>query len=136
METLYTSSVTAIGGRDGQIKSSDGVLDMELRKPKEMGGPGSFTNPEQLFAAAWGACYLSALKGVAKHDKVDATDAHVNVQISFNKDGQLFELSAVLDVHIPNISLAVTQELAEKAHKVCPYSKAIRNNIKVEITAV
>lgn len=136
MEKLYTASVTAVGGRDGHIKSSDGVLDLELRKPKELEGQGGTTNPEQLFAAAWGACYLGALGSVAAHDGVDVGEANVNVQVSFNKDGNAFALSADLDVHIPGLAHDEAQKLAEKAHKGCPYSKATRGNIEVRVTAV
>lgn len=136
MEKLYTASVTAIGGRDGHIKSSDGILDFDLRKPKEMGGQGGASNPEQLFAAAWGACYLGALGSVAAHDGVDVSEAHVNVHVSFNKDGNSFALSADLDVHIPGISHEEAQHLADKAHRACPYSKATRGNIETRITAV
>ncbi len=136
MEKLYTASVTATGGRDGHIKSSDGVLDLELRKPKELDGQGGTTNPEQLFAGAWGACYLGALGSIAAHDGVDITDATVNVQVSFNKDGNAFALSADLDVHIPGLAHDEVQKLAEKAHKTCPYSKATRGNIEVRVTAV
>ncbi len=136
MEKLYTASVTAIGGRDGHIKSSDGALDLELRKPKELDGQGGTTNPEQLFAAAWGACYLGALGSVAAHDGIDVTDAHVNVQVSFNKDGNAFALSADLDVHIPGLAHDEAQLLVEKAHKGCPYSKATKGNIAIRVTAV
>ncbi|MBB2144815.1 Ohr family peroxiredoxin [Pedobacter sp. LMG 31464] len=136
MEKLYTASVTAIGGRDGHIKSSDGTLDFELRKPKELGGQGGATNPEQLFAAAWGACYLGALGSVAERDGVDISAANVNVHVSFNKDGNAFVLSADLDVHIPGISHEDAQALADKAHRTCPYSKATRGNIEVRVTAV
>lgn len=136
MNKLYTASVIAKGGRDGHIKSTDGILDFELKKPKEMGGQGGATNPEQLFAAAWGACYLGALKSVADHDGTDAGEATVNVQVSFNEDGKGFALSAELDVHIPEVSFDETQRLADMAHKVCPYSKATRGNIEVRVTAV
>jgi len=136
MEKLYTAAVTATGGRDGHIKSSDGVLDLELRKPKELEGQGGTTNPEQLFAAAWGACYLGALGSIAEHEGIDVTDANVNVQVSFNKDGNAFALSADLDVHIPGLAHDVVQNLADKAHKTCPYSKATRGNIEVRVTAV
>ena len=136
MEKLYTASVTAIGGRDGHIKSSDGILDFELRRPKELDGQGGATNPEQLFAAAWGACYLGALGSVAEHEGLDASEANVNVHISFNKDGNAFALSAELDVHIPGLSHEESQALADKAHKACPYSKATKGNIEVRITAV
>lgn len=136
MEKLYTASVTANGGRDGHIKSADGILDFELRRPTELGGQGGATNPEQLFAAAWGACYLGALGSVAEHDGVDTSEATVNVQVSFNKDGNAFTLSADLDVHIPGLAHDETQKLAEKAHRACPYSKATKGNIEVRVTAV
>ena len=136
MEKLYTASVTATGGRDGHIKSSDGIIEFDLRKPREMGGQGGSTNPEQLFAAAWGPCYLGALGSVAQHDGVDTTEATVNVHVSFNKDGNAFVLSADLDVHIPGISLDEAQKLADKAHRACPYSKATKGNIETRVTAI
>ncbi|WP_293789695.1 organic hydroperoxide resistance protein [uncultured Pedobacter sp.] len=136
MEKLYTAEVTAIGGRDGHIKSSDGILDFDLRKPKELGGQGGATNPEELFAAAWGPCYLGALGSIAEHEGVDVSEAQVKVLVSFNKDGNSFALSADLDVHIPGISHEEAQTLAEKAHRACPYSKATRGNIEVRVTAV
>lgn len=136
MEKLYTAEVTATGGRDGHIHSSDGVLDLEIRKPRELDGQGGGTNPEQLFAAAWGPCYLGALGSVAVRAGVDVSQANVNVLVSFNKDGNAFALSADLDVHIPNVSLEEAQEMADKAHKACPYSKATRGNIEVRVTAI
>ena len=136
MEKLYTAEVTATGGRGGHIKSSDGQLDFEIKKPKELGGQGGATNPEQLFAAAWGPCYLGALGSVAERDGVDTSEANVNVLVSFNKDGNAFVLSADLDVHIPGISLEEAQQLADKAHRACPYSKATRGNIEVRVTAI
>jgi len=136
MEKLYTAEVTATGGRDGHIKSSDGVLELELRKPKELGGQGGASNPEQLFAAAWGACYLGALGSIADHEGVDTSEANVNVQVSFNKDGNVFGLSADLDVHIPGITTEEAQKIADKAHKTCPYSKATKGNIEVRVTAI
>ncbi len=136
MEKMYTAAVTAIGGRDGQVKSNDGLLDLELRKPKEMGGTGGTTNPEQLFAAAWGACYLGALGSIAEHEGKDIQDAHVNVSVSFNKEGNAYVLSAQLDVHIPDLPIDEAQKLADKAHRTCPYSKATRGNIEVQVNAV
>lgn len=136
MEKLYTASVTAQGGRDGHIKSSDGILDFELKRPKELEGQGGATNPEQLFAAAWGPCYLGALGSIAEREGIDVSEATVNVQISFNKDGKAFALSADLDVHVPGISHDETQRIADLAHKTCPYSKATRGNIEVRVTAV
>ena len=136
MEKLYTAVVTAQGGRDGHIKSSDGILEMELRKPHEIGGQGGASNPEQLFAGAWGACYLGALGTIAKDEGLDASEASVNVHVTFNQDGKEFALSAELDVHIPGIPVEEVQILADKAHQVCPYSKATRNNIEVRVTAI
>ena len=136
MEKLYTASVIATGGRDGHVKSSDGILDIELRRPKEMGGQGGASNPEQLFAAAWGACYLGALGSVADHEGIDASEATVNVQVSFNEDGKAFALSAELDIHIPGLGHDETQRIAEMAHKTCPYSKAVKGNIEVRVFAV
>lgn len=136
MEKLYTASVTAKGGRDGHIKSSDGIIEFELRKPKELGGQGGATNPEQLFAAAWGACYLGALGTIAQHEGVDSSEATVEVHISFNQDGNLYLLSAELDVHIPGITIEEAQSIADKAHRVCPYSKATKGNISTRVTAL
>ncbi|MNK73589.1 Organic hydroperoxide resistance protein OhrB [compost metagenome] len=136
MEKLYTAEVTATGGRDGHIKSGDGILDFDVRKPKELGGQGGATNPEELFAAAWGPCYLGALGSIAEREGIDVSEANVKVLVSFNKDGNSFVLSADLDVHIPGISHEEAQSLAEKAHRTCPYSKATKGNIEVRVTAV
>ncbi len=137
MEKVYTAVVTAKGGRDGSIKSSDGVLNLDLKKPVEMGGEGgNHTNPEQLFAGAYGACYLGALGTVAKHDGIDVSEATAEVHVSFNKDGNAYALSAELHVHIPGQGLQEAQHLAEKAHRACPYSKAIRGNVDVKVIAV
>lgn len=138
MEKIYTAVVTAKGGRDGHIKSSDGVIDLELNKPKSMGGSDDgFANPEMLFAGAYGACYLGALGSVAKRDNVDVTEATAEVHVSFNKESDTsFALSAELHVHIPGLDLADTQRLADLAHKTCPYSKATRGNIDVKVLAV
>jgi osmotically inducible protein OsmC len=136
MEKLYTATVTAKGGRDGHIKSSDGILDTDIKKPKELDGQGGAPNPEQLFAGAWGSCFLGALGSVASRDGVDVSEATVDVHVSFNKDGNSFLLSAELDVHIPNITIEEAQKLADIAHKGCPYSKATRGNIEVKVTAI
>lgn len=137
MEKLYTASVTSTGGRDGHVKSSDGILDFDVRKPHELGGQGGNTNPEQLFAAAWGACYLGALGSIADREGVDISEANVTVHISFNKETESsFALSADLDVHIPGVSLEEAQKISELAHKTCPYSKATKGNIETRITAI
>jgi len=136
MEKLYTAVVTAKGGRDGHIKSSDGILETDLHKPHEMGGQGGASNPEQLFAGAWGACYLGALGSIAEREGADVSEASVDVQVSFNKDGNAFALSAELDVHIPGITTEEAQKLADKANIVCPYSKATKGNINTRVTAI
>ena len=136
MEKLYTAVVTATGGRDGHIQSADGTLDLDIRKPREMDGDGKGTNPEQLFAAAWGPCFLGALGVVAQQANVDVSDASIDVKVSFNKDGNAFVLSAELEVHIPGMSAEEAQQLVDKAHRACPYSKATRGNIDVKVTAI
>lgn len=137
MEKLYTAVVTAKGGRDGHIKSSDGVIDLDLKVPKAMGGTeDGYANPELLFAGAWGSCYLGALGSVGKRDGVDVSEATVDVQVSFNKESEAsYALSAELYVHIPGIDQEKAQKLADAAHKGCPYSKATRNNIDVKVIA-
>jgi Ohr subfamily peroxiredoxin len=137
MEKLYTAVVTANGGRDGHIKSSDGIIDMDLKAPKAMGGEDGFANPELLFAGAWGSCYLGALGSIGKRDSVDVSDASVDVHISFNQAGEAsYQLSAELHVHIPGVELEKAQKMADAAHKGCPYSKATRGNIDVVVKAI
>ncbi|TJZ51485.1 organic hydroperoxide resistance protein [Sphingobacterium olei] len=135
-EKLYTAEVTAIGGRDGVIKSSDGVLDFAVRKPESMGGKGGATNPEQLFAAAWSSCFLGAMGAVSEKDNVDLKDTQVTVRISFNSEGNSAFLSAELEAYVPSLDKAQTQALIEKAHRVCPYSKATKGNIDTSLKAV
>jgi osmotically inducible protein OsmC len=133
---LYTAEVTAIGGRDGAVKSSDGIIDFEVHKPEAMGGKGGATNPEQLFAAAWSSCFLGALGAVGKKDGVDLKDATVTAKVSFNEEDNSFFISASLEIHIPSLSKEDTQTLANKAHRVCPYSKATKGNVNVSVIAV
>jgi osmotically inducible protein OsmC len=136
MEKVYTAVVTAKGGRDGHIKSDDGVIDMELKAPKVMGGEDGYPNPELLFAGAWGACYLGALGSVGTRDGVNVTQATVDVHVTFNKEGaSSYALSAELHVHIPGVDWSIAQKLADAAHKGCPYSKATRGNIDVKVIA-
>lgn len=136
MEKLYTAVVTAKGGRNGHIKSTDGIIDLELKLPRALGGEDGYANPELLFAGAWGSCYLGALGSVAKRDGIDVTEATVDVHISFNKESEAsFALSAELHVHIPGMDQAQAQKMADAAHRACPYSKATRNNIDVKVIA-
>jgi lipoyl-dependent peroxiredoxin len=132
MKTLYTAEALATGeGRDGHGHSSDGRLDFDLAIPKEMGGTGNGTNPEQLFAVGYAACFHSALHLVARQDKVDVTDSTVGARVSIGQlDNGGFGLAVELEVALPNVD----EKTAEKAHQVCPYSNATRGNIDVTVT--
>jgi len=134
MNTLYTAHVTARGGRNGEIKSHDGVLNLETRTPKEMGGSGGFfTNPEQLFAAGYSACFDGALNHVARQSKIKLKDTSITAHVNFNNsEDKGFNLSVKLDVEIPGVDEATALELIEKAHHTCPYSKAINGNVPLE----
>ncbi|MCA1984382.1 organic hydroperoxide resistance protein [Nocardioides nematodiphilus] len=133
---LYTASAASTGdARNGHVQSTDGILDLDVRMPKELGGAGGATNPEQLFAAGYAACFHSALKLVAGRAKADATESEVVADVSLNDNGQGgFQLSVQLEVTIPNVDTATAQELAEQAHQVCPYSNATRGNVDVVLT--
>jgi Ohr subfamily peroxiredoxin len=138
MSKLYTASATATGGRNGRVKSSDDVLDLETRIPKEMGGPGgAFTNPEQLFAAGYSACFDSALQFVARTKKISLTSTAVtaDVSISARPEGG-FMLSVAMKVEIVGPERPIAEELLHAAHQVCPYSNATRNNVRVELVLV
>jgi lipoyl-dependent peroxiredoxin len=136
MKTLYTAEALATGeGRDGHGRSSDGRLDFDLAIPKEMGGSGNGTNPEQLFAVGYAACFHSALRLVARQDKVDVTDSSVGARVSIGQlDSGGFGLAVELEITLPNVDQQTAKQLAEKAHQVCPYSNATRNNIDVTLT--
>ena len=140
MPAIYTASATATGdGRGGHTRSSDGVLDLDLAVPKEMGGPGgNLTNPEQLFAAGYAACFLGAIKFVAAQDKVKiAEDSKVESTVGIGKrdDGTGFGLVVTLKATLPGVDHAVAQDLVKRADVVCPYSHATRGNIQVDISA-
>jgi len=130
---LYTAKVTATGGRIGEVVSDDGKLKLKLDKPEEMGGKGAATNPEQLFAAGYAACFLSALNLVAGKRKIDAEGATVTAEVGIGPAGQGFGLAATLRVKVPKASAEDAKKLAEEAHQVCPYSNAIRDNIDVKL---
>ncbi|MFY7829327.1 MAG: organic hydroperoxide resistance protein [Flectobacillus sp.] len=138
MQALYQASATATGGRNGQVKSSDGVLDLEVRMPKELGGTGgAFTNPEQLFAAGYSACFDSALNLVIRMQKITTGPTTVTAEVSIGKnDAGGFGLATTLKVHIPGVEKEVAQALVEKAHEVCPYSNATRGNMPVTLEIV
>jgi len=136
MKTLYTTNVTAKGGRNGQVKSDNGVLDLEVRMPKGLGGANDdYTNPEMLFAAGYAACFDSALNLIISKSEIKTGETSVAAKVSIgqNEDGG-FGLAAELAVNIPGVSLEEAQELTEKAHQICPYSNATRNNIEVKLS--
>jgi Ohr subfamily peroxiredoxin len=138
MKTLYKAQATATGGRNGQVKSSDDVLNLEVRMPKELGGTGgAFTNPEQLFAAGYSACFDSALNHVARMQKIAIKDTEVTATVGIGSvPSGGFGLEVALEVKIPGVEREVAQKLLETAHQVCPYSNATRNNIEVSLTLV
>ncbi|MEU6010390.1 organic hydroperoxide resistance protein [Streptomyces sp. NPDC047453] len=134
MDTLYTAVATATHGRDGRAVSSDGKLDLQLAIPVEMGGNGQGTNPEQLFAAGYAACFASALGVVGRQAKVDVSDAAVTGEVGIGKQGEGFALAVTLRVELPDsIDKATGRKLVEQAHQVCPYSNATRGNIPVDL---
>jgi lipoyl-dependent peroxiredoxin len=138
MRAMYTATATATGdGRNGHTTSEDGILDVDVRIPKELGGPGGATNPEQLFAAGYAACFHSALKLVGGADKADLTGSEVSASVSLGAlaDGG-FGLAVELDVHAPNLDHATALALVEKAHQVCPYSNATRGNVDVALKVI
>lgn len=134
MQAIYTATATARGdGRNGRTESEDGLLAVDVRIPKEMGGPGGATNPEQLFAAG----FHSALKMVAKGEGVDIDGSEVSASVSIGPlDSGGFGLAVALDVHAPNIPGDVARDVVEKAHQVCPYSNATRGNVDVTLSVV
>jgi Ohr subfamily peroxiredoxin len=139
MEVLYKTQATATGGRDGgRTASEDGVLDVRLARPKELGGPGgSATNPEQLFAAGYAACFLSAIKFVADQQKLPVSDdATVTTEVGIGKISGGFGLDIALKAHLPGLDKDAARALVEKAHTVCPYSNATRNNVMVRLDVV
>lgn len=137
MKALYEAVVTSEGGRNGHVKSSDGFVDLKVAVPKEMGGAGNASNPEQLFAAGYAACFESALQHVAQQRKKPLNSSKViaKVQIGPNTTGG-FQLAVLLEVYLPGYGMDEGKILMELAHKVCPYSNATRNNIDVGLTLV
>jgi Ohr subfamily peroxiredoxin len=137
MKAMYTAEATATGGRNGHVKSSNDILDLQVRTPKAMGGANDeYANPEMLFAAGYSACFDSALNLMIKKGKIKTGETSVNAKISIGEiENGGFGLAAELVVNIPKVSLEQAQELVEQAHQVCPYSNATRGNIEVKLTA-
>lgn len=138
IEVVFTAESTATGGgRDGHVKSSDGRIDLDTRMPKEAGGNGEGTNPEQLFSAGYAACFLGALRLVARNNKIDLDDASgITAQVGFGKDPEGgFGINAHLIGYLPGLEQSAADDLMNQAHQVCPYSKATRGNIDVTLSA-
>ncbi|ASU39479.1 organic hydroperoxide resistance protein [Herbaspirillum sp. meg3] len=137
-KALYQAKATATGGREGTAKSSDGILDVKLTTPKELGGAGGAgTNPEQLFAAGYSACFIGALKFVGGQEKIAVpADASITGTVGIGTIPGGFGIEVALDISLPGLDRAVAQSLIEKAHQVCPYSNATRGNINVTLTLV
>src|SRR5579871_2136225 len=134
-KVLYTAEATSTGdGRNGHVASSDGRIDLDLAFPPELGGTGNGSNPEQLFAAGYAACFHSALRRVAGgREHAALGDSTVTAQVGIGPDGDSFGLVVTLVIHIPGMEQDKAREFAEAAHQVCPYSRATRGNVSVEL---
>ena len=133
-KVLYTAHAHTTGGRDGQSASDDGLLSVKLAPPKAMGGSGNGTNPEQLFAAGYSACFMGAMKHVAGLKKITVpADASIDASIDIGPIPAGFGIAAKLVINLPGMDRAVAQDLVDTAHGVCPYSNATRGNIEVEL---
>lgn len=130
---LYTATATANHGRDGGAKSDDGHLDVQLSAPKELGGPGTGTNPEQLFAAGYAACFGSAIGHIARIQKINAGPISVTAKVDLGPAGKGFGLQVELVASLPDLPREQAEALVKTAHEVCPYSNATRGNIVVEV---
>ncbi|RVX46409.1 Ohr subfamily peroxiredoxin [Nonomuraea polychroma] len=137
MAVSYTGVVTVTGeGRNGgRVQADDGLLDTTLAYPKELGGAGGATNPEQLFAAGWGSCFLGAVRRAAAQRKVTLTSTAITAEVTLHGDDGGFSLSAVLNLELGGVDQQTAEELGAAAHQICPYSKATRGNIPVTINA-
>jgi len=135
VKVLYTAAAMSTGdARNGHVRSSDGLIELDLATPKEMGGAGGATNPEQLFAAGYSACFHSALKAVARQRKLTIDDSSVSAEVGIGpNDAGGFGLTVALHAEVPGVDQATAQELVEAAHQVCPYSNATRGNIEVTV---
>ncbi|MGW0880561.1 organic hydroperoxide resistance protein [Streptomyces sp. NPDC002671] len=132
-EVLYTAVATAENGRDGRVATDDGKLDVVVNPPKELGGNGAGTNPEQLFAAGYSACFQGALGVVARQEGVDVSGSTVTAKVGIGKNDDGFGIIVELSADIPGVDTITARDLIEKAHQVCPYSKATRGNITVTL---
>jgi lipoyl-dependent peroxiredoxin len=137
VKVLYTAHATVTGGRDaGHGRTSDGGVDLQLRVPPELGGDGGGTNPEQLFAIGYAACFEGAIKTVARREKLEADDVSIESSVSLGPDDdRSFTIAVGLDVTLPQLDEEQAAEIVAEAHRVCPYSNATRGNIDVALTA-
>lgn len=136
MDAIYTAEALATGGgRDGHVRTSDGILDLQLAVPTEMGGKGAAANPELLFASGYAACFHGALQAVARAEKATLGDSSVGARVGIGSNGEGgFQLEVALEVVIPDLPHDEAQALADKAHQVCPYSNATRGNVEVDLS--
>lgn len=137
VDVKYTAVATAENGRDGRVASDDGKIDVVVNPPKELGGSGEGTNPEQLFAAGFSSCFQSALGVVARKEKADISGSTVTAKVGIGSlpEGG-FGLKVALEARIPNVDAATAKDLLEKAHQVCPYSNATRGNVEVSLAVL
>jgi Ohr subfamily peroxiredoxin len=133
MTPLYTAKATAVGGREGHVKSDDGFIDQKLQLPTGLGGKGGATNPEQLFAAGYAACFEGALRMVADQRGIKISSAEVEAEVDIGKDDTSFGLAVRLHATVGGVDADTAQALADGAHEVCPYSKATRGNVPVTV---
>jgi len=134
MPVVYRTTATSTGnGRNGHARTDDGVLDLALTTPGPQAGPGDPTNPEQLFATGYSACFHSAVKSLAKAAGVDVTDSSISVEIGLVKGDSGFSLQAAITGDLPGVDRAVAADLLARAHQRCPYSKAVRGNVEVTL---
>lgn len=134
MDILYTAQATARGGREGEVVSDDGVIDLSLTMPKELGGPGGdHSNPEQLFAAGYAACFHSSLKRLAGQQEIDVEGSTVTAKVGLGVEGPKFGLAVTLLGSFPTLDEKTGRQLMGEAHEVCPYSNATRGNVEVTL---
>jgi osmotically inducible protein OsmC len=137
-KVVYTATATSTGGREGTSKSSDGVLDVKLTTPKELGGNGAVgTNPEQLFAAGYSACFIGAMKVAAGKQKIALpADTSITAEVGIGPIPTGFSIQATLNIKVPGIEKATVEQIVQAAHQICPYSNATRGNIDVTLNVV
>jgi len=132
---LYTARATVTGGRNGHVRSDNGLLDIEVRTPKELGGPeGNYLNPEIMFAGGYAACFDNALIGIIRAGKIKAGKTTTTAEVSLiKKDDGGYNLKITLEVEVPGVERKVAVDLVNQAHQVCPYSNATRGNVEVDL---